>query len=255
MRSPTGRILTPGFWLLLALISGGDYDKGVAGHGPETARRLYDAHGQKLDEILSAGQFVLNKTIAWSKQLPAKLKQSSARWSGDLALKLAGGFPQDVLHYYLSPEQHSESDLQTLINEGTWGKQMDVVQLRQLTETYFDWKGRAYARKFASILCPPLLGQCFMLPNDASAQQLLTSCSFRVDKRPRRKDNAAMMNITYHPERLLGLSLSTEPELSDYKPDKFKNSSRLSRSRAPCRNGLSSMTCHMTMRSGVIAAH
>ena len=160
-----GRKLTRGFWLLLALISGGDYDKGLPGCGPTVARTLYDEHGCQLDEILdSTRPFTPQRVQAWSKQLSTKLRLSAVSGAENLAAKLVNGFSLEILRYYLSPAVHTEGHLQDSITSETWTKSMDVVKLLQITETYFDWKGRDYFRKFASNLCPPLLAQCLMKP-------------------------------------------------------------------------------------------
>ncbi len=217
MISTTGRNLTSGLWLLLALVSGGDYDGGLPGCGPPDAHKLYDEHGGPLDKILeSAGYFTPQQVQAWSRQLSAKLKLSAAPRTQKLAAKLSGGFSLDILKCYLSPAVHEESYLQTLIHPEAWAKSMDVVKLRQITETYFDWKGRDYFRKFASILCPTLLTQCLMNPTQFESKMLLWKGELRLGKRRSAKDDAPSIKVSYHPELLLGLEWADGPVLEGY---------------------------------------
>ncbi|KAJ9602965.1 hypothetical protein H2200_012745 [Cladophialophora chaetospira] len=218
--STTGTRPTRGYFLLLALVAGGDYANGLPGCGPHVARRLYREFGTELDKIVdSNAPYKAKKVGAWSRQLPRKLEGCAFADLGSLIEKLSEGFDQNVLQYYVSPAVHSESELRKLVHSRTWTKATEIEKLRELTKKYFDWKGRDYARKFANILGPPLLAKCLMNKGLGQLQPPLQKCQLQLLKKRNTKDEASSIKVSYHPEKLLGLNLSGEPDLPGYTRD------------------------------------
>ena len=215
--SATGSELTQGFWLLFALISGGDYHNGVPGCGPDIARRLYDNFDNQLDRILdSESPYTLQQVVAWSRSLPAKLRLLADTWARTLATKLSGGFPESVVRFYLSPAVHDSSKLRKLVGPESWSRSVDIVELRRLSHKDFDWKGYDKACKFGNNVCPRLLAQYLMTSTQENSRQMLEKCQMQIGKRGQRQENKTFIHVFYHPERLLGISLSAEPVIEGY---------------------------------------
>ncbi|KIV78518.1 hypothetical protein PV11_10227 [Exophiala sideris] len=202
--------MSRGFCLLFALVSGGDYTNGLKGFGPSAVQDLYDAFGEELDRHLDSQDYVVGKVVAWSKQVAMKLKQSSIPRSRALAEKLSRGFDKDVVRHYLEPRLHPTSLLKQWLREDAWIQPMKVSRFRLHTAEYFDWKGRNFARKFAKNLCEPLLAQYLMIQGlQYHSQQRLPECGFLLDNA--KMDEIVRIKVSYNPEQLLGMKVSTEP--------------------------------------------
>jgi hypothetical protein len=168
---------------------------------------------------MTSDQYVLKKIKALNLQLPKKLEAlPSQPWAMKLAKRLAHGFPEDIIEHYIVPAVHTTDELRSRLGSSAWTRHVDIERLRPLTEKYFDWKGHDFARKFANIICPPLLAQCLMLHGQCHSHQRLVDAKVQAGKARVAASSADTTDVrmSYHPEKLLKLEISAERPLAGY---------------------------------------
>ncbi|KAI9746159.1 MAG: hypothetical protein M1818_000840 [Claussenomyces sp. TS43310] len=144
--------------ILVALMSGGDYDTdGITGCGIkvacEAARAGYGKSLCRLSDTDIAG------FDAWRRQLSYDLLCNEAGHfrTKHKTIKVPQTFPDmGVLGYYTNPVVSAKSKLMKLKAELKWNE-VDVVGLRSFVAEVFEWSNKLGAQKFVRGLAPALL--------------------------------------------------------------------------------------------------
>lgn len=145
--------------VLIALMSGGDYiTEGIPGCGIkiacEAARAGFGKYLCELSQDDKAG------FIAWRQKLVHELHTNESKHfrTKHGGLKVPKTFPNmDVLGYYTRPAISSASKLESIRDEITWDRKVDVSGLRCFVADVFGWSNRSGAKKFVRGLAPALL--------------------------------------------------------------------------------------------------
>lgn len=147
---------------LVAMLSGGDYDPGITGCGPNIALEII-RHPMYFARKIGA---IFNNRdrdslrARWKKVLADELTNNTAgkftqKWPAVArAINTNAEFPcAAIAKHYREPRVSPN-----LANIDTkWDTQVDILGLRRLTEHFFDWRYKFYSGKFTRTLFLPLL--------------------------------------------------------------------------------------------------
>lgn len=155
--------LTRGGFILIGLLSGGDYEHGLEGCGITTAHALarcgfgdslYEAVCNPPPEGLST--FLED----WRQQLRHELKTNSrgflARKSPALSKSIPDTFPNtEVLESYVQPITSEKLGHAETASKITWSKEPNVSALAAACELFFEWGYReAIVKRFRTVIWP-----------------------------------------------------------------------------------------------------
>ena len=154
--------LDPDGMILVALLSGGDYDQdGVAGFGATLACDVARA-GFSTDLLELVRRNDETGLQEWRERLQYELETNESGYfkKRHKTLKIPDKFPdRTLIGYYMEPAVSSEEDLTKL--EGklskAWDREIDIPELRHYVGQTFDWLYKPGAWKFVRSMAPPLL--------------------------------------------------------------------------------------------------
>ena len=154
--------LDPEGMILVALLSGGDYDQnGVAGFGAglacEAARAGFGA--DLLHLIRQDDESGLNK---WRERLQYELESNESGYfrKKHKTVRIPDSFPdRSIVNYYINPAISEPGDLEKLEKHWTksWEANIEVAELRDYVAQTFDWQYKPGAWKFVRTMAPSLL--------------------------------------------------------------------------------------------------
>ena len=156
--------LSPRGMLLVALMSGGDYDPaGLPGCGVKVACEAARAgFGESLCRLSTSD---VDGLRAWREGLSHELQTNESRYFKvkHQNLQLPSDFPdRAILGFYLQPTVSSKIQVERLKAEIKWNTGIDVRRLRDFVATAFDWRRRSGTIKFVRGISEPLLNHSLL---------------------------------------------------------------------------------------------
>ncbi|KAL9619095.1 MAG: hypothetical protein Q9160_006271 [Pyrenula sp. 1 TL-2023] len=207
--------LDPNGMILVALLSGGDYDtEGVPGFGPGISCEIAKA-GFGKDLIKANIQGDSKAMVEWRERLHRELKENTSRFFKRKfkAANVPENFPnQTVLHYYTEPAITSSAELKHLKTSlgDKWDQDIDIASLREFTADNFDWKYKTGAKKFIRSFTPAILA------HRLRRKQYLETPSFVLQVCDRRQhfDSDAMpeLRLEVIPQGVVDLKMHEEQD-------------------------------------------
>jgi len=252
--------------ILVALMSGGDYDTGgIARCGAKIACEAARAgFGKSLCELSPDDDDGLH---AWRMKLAHELQTNESHHfrQKNKAITVPEDFPKkEILRYYTHPAVSSEIELRNLRARLQWDRQVDVPSLRKYVAETFEWTGKIGAKKLIRGLAPAMLvyklrergnrrdsgfGDVYL----TAANEMELVRTIISERAHFSTDGILELRLTYQPSRIVGLDLDAEVDnneqdgrqaaegdedeenLEEYESDDNPNSK--SRSRSPTKKG------------------
>jgi holliday junction resolvase YEN1 len=211
--------LDPEGMVLVALLSGGDYDEdGVPGIGISLACEIARAgFGSDLLELVRRSDE--GGIQEWRDRLQYELE---ANESGYFKMKrktvrIPVDFPnRKILDYYMNPAVTQESELAKLESKWkrVWAEEIDIQMLREYTAATFDWGYKPGAWHFVRNLAPALIAHQLQR---GSAASIITS-EVQITERRRHfvSDGIPELRVTVVPAEVVGLDLDAEEDSPQY---------------------------------------
>lgn len=211
--------LDPDGMILVALLSGGDYDEaGVAGIGStlacEIARAGFGA--DLLDLVRKNDQPGLQE---WRERLEFELETNESGYfkMRRKALKIPESFPdRRILDYYMNPAVTPEDQLAMLERKWlqAWESDIDVQALRNYVAETFDWLYKPGAWKFVRVMAPSLLANRL---RRGTAESHVRSVEQITERRKHFvSDGIPELRVTVIPADVVGLDLEAEEDSPEY---------------------------------------
>ncbi|ETI25671.1 hypothetical protein G647_02445 [Cladophialophora carrionii CBS 160.54] len=213
------RGLDPDGMILVALLSGGDYDEdGVAGIGVSLACDIARAgFGSDLLDLVRNED---DDGIAeWRERLQYELESNESGYfkKKRKSVKIPEDFPnRRILDYYMNPAVTEERELKDLEKKWTkaWEAEVEVQALRNYARDTLDWQYKPGAWKFVRVMAPALLAD--RLRRDAAAS-IVTSPDQITERRQHFvSDGIPELRVTVIPAKIVGLDLDTEEDSPEY---------------------------------------
>ena len=218
--------------ILVALMSGGDYDpEGIAGCGPTIAHEAAKAgFADKLLNLAADDEVGLQ---AWRDSLNHELKTNEGGYFSrrHKSLIVPHDFPQkENLSLYRSPVVSEKEKIQKLSSTIDWDKPIDILGLRRFVADAFQWSSVWGTRKFIRTIAPKLV--VYRLRNMSS-----DSSSASDDLRGKIRQEGMLikaicgrrihvvtggqpeLRIAYIPADVVGLDLQEEEQEGEEKAD------------------------------------
>ena len=147
--------------ILVAMMSGGDYDTGgIPGCGIKIA---CEAARAGFGTSLCALRITDKKGIqAWRESLTHELQTNESKHfkTKHSKIRIPDKFPDtNILKYYTNPAVSSNQTIQDLKRDLKWDKDIDIVGLRRFVGDAFEWRFKGGAEKFIRGLAPALMVQ------------------------------------------------------------------------------------------------
>lgn len=145
--------------ILVALMSGGDYDTaGVARCGAKIACEAARAgYGKSLCGLAPDDSSGLS---VWRENLAHELhtNESGHFRQKNKAITVPDDFPKkEILQYYMHPVVSSEAALLNLRSRLQWDREIDSKRLKIFVEECFEWTSSLSAKRLIRLLAPPML--------------------------------------------------------------------------------------------------
>lgn len=207
--------LDPDRMILIALLSGGDYNEtGVAGIGSGLACEIARAGFGKdlLDVVRKKDDLGLRE---WRERLQYELHTNESGYfkRRHKSIEIPNDFPdQTILGYYLTPAVSEESAMDELEKKWTnvWAGMIDVKELRQYVGDTFDWLYKGGATKFVRSMAAPLLAQRLLRGLQNAG---LTSVESITERRQHFiNDGLPELRVSAIPADVVGLDLQVEED-------------------------------------------
>ena len=209
----------PDGMILVALLSGGDYDQdGVAGFGAGLACEAARAgFGTDLLEL------VRNDDKAglqeWRQRLQFELETNESGFfkRRHKTLKIPDAFPDRTLvSYYVNPAVSEDEDLTKLEKKlsKTWDEEIDIPELRGYVGDTFDWLYKPGAWKFVRSIAPPLLAH--RLRCGVAHQSVTSVDQIRERRQHFTNDGIPELRVAAVPADVVGLDLEAEEDSPAY---------------------------------------
>ena len=214
--------------ILVALLSGGDYDTdGVRGFGAKVACQAARAgFGKSLCRISRNDAAGYAK---WREDFNHEVRTNESKFfrSKHKTLKLPDDFPKmDILGYYTHPVVSNARGVAKLRDELTWDGEINILGLRKFVADAFEWRYKVGANKFIRGLGPVLLIHKLRERGDRRAsgfgditltamkemELVRTICGKREHIST---DNMPEMRVIIHPNDIVGLDLDAEEEFTE----------------------------------------
>lgn len=205
--------LTPEALILVALLSGGDYDSdGVAGFGATLACEIAKAgFGGELFELVAK-----NDTPGlreWRERLQVELETNESGYFKikRKTLRVPPNFPdRTIMSFYTNPAVSPMSELPLLQKQlqDAWDQEIDLAALRQYVADKFDWLYDTGAKKFIRSLAPSLLAHRLLR---GFAHTAITSVDQITERRAHFvNDGMPELRIKVIPREIVGIDMSAE---------------------------------------------
>lgn len=211
--------LDPDGMILVALLSGGDYDQdGVAGFGAglacEAARAGLGA--DLLELVRKEDEAGLQE---WRERLQFELETNESGYfkRRHKTLKIPDSFPDRTLvSYYVNPAVSKDEDLTKLERKlsKTWDEDIDIPGLRRYVGDTFDWLYKPGAWKFVRSMAPPLLAH--RLRCGVAHQYVNSVDQIRERRQHFTNDGISELRVAAVPADVVGLDLEAEEDSPEY---------------------------------------
>ena len=211
--------LDPDGMILVALLSGGDYNQdGVPGFGPALACEIARAgFGEDLLEFVRRQNEV--GISEWRERLQYELESNESGYfrRKHKTLKVPDSFPdRTLLGYYTNPAISNARDLGNLEKKwlDTWDSAINILEMRDYVGQTFDWLYKPGAWKFVRGMAPSLLAHKLRL---GLAEQYVNSAE-QISERRRHfiNDGVPELRISAIPAIVVGLDLEAEEDSPEY---------------------------------------
>lgn len=210
--------LDPAGMILVALLSGGDYDEnGLPGFGTGLACEAARA-GFGID-LLELVRMQDEAGLAeWRERLEYELETNVSGFfkTKHKTVKVPSSFPdRRILGYYTDPATTALQDLPRLEKswEEVWGSSVDVNLVRHYVADTFEWNFKPGAWKFVRVMAPALLADGLRRGRPSqilSADQITERRSHFVT------DGMPELRVTVVPADVVGIDLDAEEDSPDY---------------------------------------
>ncbi|KAJ9610222.1 hypothetical protein H2200_004999 [Cladophialophora chaetospira] len=213
------RGLDPEGMILVALLSGGDYDEdGVAGIGISLACEIARAgFGSDLLDLVRKRD---EEGIAeWRERLQYELESNESGYFKlkRKSVKIPDDFPnRKILDSYMNPAVSPPEELERLERKWTksWKEHIDVQALRDYAAETLDWQYKPGAWKFVRVLAPALLADRLQR---GTATTLVTSVDqITEDRQHFVSDGIPELRVIAVPSEVVGLDLDMEEDSPEY---------------------------------------
>ncbi|OAL32407.1 hypothetical protein AYO22_00429 [Fonsecaea multimorphosa] len=210
--------LDPEGMVLVALLSGGDYDEGVGGIGSMLACEIARAgFGSDLLELVrNGGEDGIRE---WRERLQFELETNESGYfkTKRKSIRIPDSFPdRKILGYYMNPAVTPSSEVKSLERKwiNTWDGEIDIQALRDYTAEMFEWMYKPGAWKFVRAMAPALLA-------DRLRRGAATSYLTSVDQITERRQHFVSggipeLRVTVIPANIVGLDLDAEKDSPEY---------------------------------------
>ncbi len=213
------RGLNPEGMILVALLSGGDYDEdGVAGIGISLACDIATA-GFGSDLLESVRNEDEEGIRDWRERLQYELESDESGYfkKKRKTVKIPEDFPnRKILDYYMNPAVTAQDELKKLERKWmkAWDQQVGVKALRDYAADTLDWRYKPGAWKFVRVLAPALLADRL---RRGAAASLVTSADQITERRQNFvTDGIPELRVTVVPADVVGLDLDAEEDSPEY---------------------------------------
>lgn len=205
--------LTPEGLILVAMLSGGDYDSdGVAGFGATLAYEVAKAGfgAELLDLVKKDDEAGLHE---WRERLQVELETNESGYFKvkRKTLHVPADFPdRTILGYYTNPAVSPMSELLLLQKkwEDNWSQDIDLAALRQYVADRFDWLYDTGAKKLTRCLAPSLLAHRLLLGLEVKA---ITSVDQITERRAHFiSDGMPELRVKVTPGEIVDIDMSAE---------------------------------------------
>ncbi|OBT73634.1 hypothetical protein VF21_07342 [Pseudogymnoascus sp. 05NY08] len=209
--------------ILVALMSGGDYDTaGVARCGAKIACEAARAgYGKSLCDLTPDDSSGL---LAWRENLAQELHTNESGYfrQKNKAITVPDDFPKkEILQYYLHPIVSSEAALLNLRSRLQWDREIDSKRLRVFVDECFEWTSKLSAKRLIRLLAPPMLiyklrerpksvdsGHGNLVLIEAQEQEIVQDIT--GERQHFSTDGIPELRLTFEPYGIVGLDLEAE---------------------------------------------
>ncbi|KAI1629597.1 DNA excision repair protein ERCC-5 [Exophiala viscosa] len=211
--------LDPDGMILVALLSGGDYDEaGVSGIGSTLACEIARAgFGSDLLELVRKGDE--NGIQEWRERLQFELETNESGYFKvkRKAVQVPEAFPdRKILGYYLNPVVTPDDGLPVLERkwQQAWQSEIDILAMREYVADTFEWLYKPGAWKFVRVMAPALLAS--RLRRGAAALDIRSHNQITERRKHFVSDGIPELRVTVVPAEVVGLDLDAEEDSREY---------------------------------------
>lgn len=228
--------------ILVALMSGGDYDtEGLSHCGPKTACEAARAgFGRELYRLAKDDRVGWS---TWRERLQHELCTNESKFfkQKHKTVRIPDTFPcQEVLNYYKQPAVSSPGRVTLLRASIRWHTKIDIPELRAFVAEAFNWTYRGGAKHLIKGFAPVLLTHKLMnfgvqdqdnIRSDDFEARAREESQYVIAIHARRHhwntDGCPELRISYTPNNIVGLNMDAEEEPTQ--PDDIAEESELDR--------------------------
>ena len=206
--------------ILVALLSGGDYDEdGLAGIGCTLACEIARAgFGSDLLDLVRKGDEEGIKE--WRERLQYELESNESGYFKikRKSVKILDTFPdREILAFYVNPAVTEDGDELLRLErkwKKVWDEEIDVPALRHYVGDTFEWLYKPGAWKFVRCMAPALLADRL---RRGTATSLVTSVEQITEQRKHFvSDGIPELRVTVTPADVVGVDLDAEEDSPEY---------------------------------------
>jgi len=210
--------LDPDGMILVALLSGGDYDEtGVPGFGPSLACEAARAgFGEDLLDLVRGN----DKTglTEWRERLQYELESNESGHfkTRHKSVRVPDSFPDErILGYYMNPATSSKDEVSEFERkwQTIWDSRIDMKALRDYVAETFDWCYKPGAWKLVRVMAPALLANLLR----CGSRNPITSADHITERRRHfTSDGIPELRVTVIPADVVALDLDAEEDSPEY---------------------------------------
>lgn len=210
--------LDPDGMILVALLSGGDYNEsGVPGFGPGLACEAARAGFGKdlLDLIRNHDKAGVGE---WRERLQFELESNESGYfkTRHRSIAIPETFPDErILGYYMTPAVSPEDQLPALAKkfQTVWESKIDTKALRDYVADTFEWCYKPGAWKFVRVMAPALLAHSLIC---GSTGPITSADQITERRRHFISDGIPELRLTVVPSDVVALDLDAEEDSPGY---------------------------------------
>ncbi|KEF60869.1 uncharacterized protein A1O9_02431 [Exophiala aquamarina CBS 119918] len=210
--------LDPDGMILVALLSGGDYDEtGIPGFGPGLACEAARAgFGTDLLDLIRSRDVA--GVAEWRERLQYELESNESGHfkTRHKTVRIPDRFPDErILGFYMTPAISSDDQVSELEKkwQAVWDSKIDMKGLRDYAADTFEWCYKPGAWKFVRVTAPALLANLLRrgLRNHITSAEQITE-----RRRHFISDGIPELRVTVIPADVVGLDLDAEEDSPEY---------------------------------------
>lgn len=211
--------LDPDGMILVALLSGGDYDEaGVSGIGSTLACEIArGGFGSDLLELVRRSDE--DGIREWRERLQFELETNESGYFKikRKSVKVPETFPdRKILGYYLNPAVTPSDELPRLERKWleAWQSEIDIPAMREYVSDTFEWLYKPGAWKFVRVMAPALLAS--RLIRNTAASDIHSHHQITERRKHFVSDGIPELRVTVVPAEVVGLDLDAEEDSPEY---------------------------------------